>query len=115
MEDSDNKTNGVSNFMNNISTSSNSGYDYQHILELHNKKSKTAEELAEYNNARANNPALDEALYAKDKAEVMAFVDKVQLILRKTAKGEKLSKEEQDMVDKDADLAKKVSDIKQQK
>lgn len=98
---------------NNISNNGN--YDYNKILEIHNKKNKTQAELTEYNEARANNPELDKALYEKDKAEALAFVDKVQLILKKVAKGEKLSEEEQKMVDNDADLTQKVNDIKQKK
>lgn len=100
---------------NNISSNSSSSYDYSHIMELHNKKNRTQAETQEYNEARANNPELDQALYNQDKAEVTAFVDKIQEILRKTARGEKLTDEEQKMVENDADLAKKVSDVKQQK
>src|SRR5574344_1008933 len=100
---------------NNISSDSTSNYDYNHILELHNKKNKTQAELTEYNQARANNPELDAELYEKDKAEVTSYVNQVQTILKKVAKGEKLSDEEQKIVDNDADLTQKVNDIKQKK
>ncbi|MBP7212357.1 hypothetical protein KBA27_05930 [bacterium] len=97
--------------MNRISTNSKNA-EYSRVLELHKKKNKTQAELKEYNDARANNPEIDKALYEQDKAEALAFVDKVQLILKEVARGEKLSKEEQDMVDNDADLARVVNQFK---
>ena len=71
---------------NSISSNNSSNYDYNHILSLHNKKDKTQAELTEYNEARANNPALDQALYEQDKAEAMSYVNKIQAILKKVAK-----------------------------
>ena len=48
-------------------------------------------------------------LYEQDKAEAMEFVNNAQRILRKMGSGQKLTKEERDMVKNDLRLQKKIA------
>lgn len=80
-------------------------YDLDQILQLH-AKSKTTEGLTKaesdtYWAARASDPQLDASLYAADKADALNFVGKVQTILMKLRTGQKLTPQEQKMVDDD--------------
>lgn len=86
-------------------------YDAKKVMELHEKYKNgtiTEEENEYYKNARKNNPALDVSLYEADKAEALDFVAKVQAIILKSMTGQKLTSEEQQMVDSDPALSQEI-------
>ena len=86
-----------------------SSYDLNHILEIHNKKIRTQAEIDEEHAARKSDPKLDSMLYEQDKAEALDFISKVQQILRKAMSGQSLTKEEQEMIKNDPNLAMEVN------
>jgi len=87
-------------------------YDLTRVMRIH-KESKSEipskEDSDYYWNARANNKDLDQSLYDADKADAMKFVMQVQSILMKAVSGQKLSPEEQAMVNSDPALAQEIS------
>ena len=91
--------------------SSAKSYDLAKVLEIHQKRADqtaTKDEVDYYWNARASDPKLDAQLYEQDKAEALSFVGQVQNILMKATSGQKLSAEEQKMVDSDPALRQEI-------
>lgn len=86
-------------------------YDMSKIMRIHDDSKKQIPGKADsdyYWNARANDKALDQSLYDMDKAEALQFVGQVQSILMKAVSGQKLTSEEQQMVDSDPALAQEI-------
>lgn len=93
------------------SASSGKSYDLAKVLEIREKRAQqtaTQDEIDYYWNARESDPSLDSQLYEQDKAEVLSFVSQVQNILMKAVSGQKLTAEEQKMVDGDPALRQEI-------
>ncbi|MDA3732400.1 hypothetical protein PBV87_12965 [Niameybacter massiliensis] len=73
---------------------------YAEALNLHNKVNKTTEEQDKLWNERANNQALDRALYLNDLSKVYEEQFKAENLAKKLAKGESLTKEERAYLEK---------------
>ena len=87
------------------------GYERSEVMDIHQKRAAveaSEEEIEYYWRARENDPALDTQLYEQDKAEAMEFVNNVQRILRKVESGQKLTKEEREMVKNDPALQQEI-------
>ena len=87
------------------------GYELSEVMDIHEKRAAgeaSKEEIEYYWRARENDPALDTQLYEQDKAEAMEFVNNVQRILRKVESGQKLTKEEREMVKNDPALQQEI-------
>ncbi|MDO5517888.1 MAG: hypothetical protein Q4F66_10045 [Clostridium sp.] len=93
---------------NKVNAVSGKPYDLKRILELHYKKDRTMDEAYEESAARKADPELDAALYAADKAEALEIVGKVQNILMKASSGQKLTPEEEKMVEEDPVLQQAI-------
>lgn len=69
-------------------------------LNLHNKVNKTPEETDKLWDERANNEALDRALYLNDLSKICEEQFKAEQLAKKLAKGERLTQEERAYLEK---------------
>ncbi len=67
---------------------------YGDILKLHYKKDRTLEDAKKENEARKQDPALDQMLYDADKADMLNEFSKAKQLMMKLARGENLTDEE---------------------
>ena len=82
---------------------------------LYNKKNKTLKETNELNDMRKKDPQLDRALYQADIAKMYEECSKVEQIAKKVAKGEPITKEEEEFINQvDPELLKKANMAKNQ-
>ena len=90
-------------------------YDLSKVMQIHEKGFHTVpskEESEYYWAARKSDPALDSALYEKDKAAALTVVAQVQTILMKASMGQKLTPEEEEMVKSDPQLQHEIQSRK---
>lgn len=78
----------------------NNNMSWTEAFNLHNKVNKTKEETDKLWNERANNEALDRALYLDDLSKIHEEQFKSEQLAKKLAKGESLTKEEREYLEK---------------
>ncbi|MFX0547813.1 hypothetical protein ACOAKC_00625 [Hathewaya histolytica] len=89
--------------------------NFWHIFNLHNKKNKSMEEQEEVYKARKENQQLDQALYQHDIAKVYEEQAKIENIAKKIARGESLTKEEMELINRvDPEMYRKAEMAKQE-
>ncbi|WP_045517011.1 hypothetical protein [Clostridium sporogenes] len=88
---------------------------FQYIFNLHNKKNKSIEEQEEVHKARKEDPELDRMLYLDDLNKVYEEQAKVEAIARKVARGEKLTEEEKELINRvNPEMLRKAEAAKQE-